>query len=177
MLNLLRLTRPADDEYAAYYNTYISLVPDGDIMVTLANQRADTLLMLGGLTNEQALFSYAPGKWNIKQVVGHVIDTERVFAFRALWFGHNCTDALPSMDQEHFQRYGSHGSRPWPDLIAEYDHVRVSTMDMFERFDEAAWQRRGVASGNEVSVRALAWMIAGHELHHRKILRERYLQE
>lgn len=177
MLNLLRSTRPADDEYASYYNTYISLVPEGDIVATLINQKADTLLLLGQLSDEQAMFSYAPGKWNIKEVLGHVIDTERVFGFRALWFAHASKEALPSMDQDEFLRHGTHGSRPWRDLVAEYDHLRVSTLDLLGRFDEAAWQRRGVASSNEVSVRALAWMIAGHELHHRRILRERYLQE
>lgn len=177
MLTLMRSTRPGNDEYNPYYNTYISLVPDGDVLITLANQRADALLQFGKLTDEQAEYRYASGKWSIKEVLGHIIDTERVFGFRALWFAHNSKEALPSMDQEEFSKHGTHGVRPWKDLIAEFDHLRVSTMDMLGHFDEAAWHRRGVASGNEVSVRALGWIIAGHELHHRKVLREKYAQE
>lgn len=177
MCSAIRVGRPNSDEHAPYYSKYISLVPDGDIVATLAAVRADTLTLLNSISESQAMFAYAPGKWNIKEMLGHVIDGERVFGYRALWFARNNTTALPSMEQDDFVKFGNHAQRPWSDIVAEYDHLRSSTVDLFGSFDQEALLRRGVASGVEISVRGLAWNIAGHDLHHRAILKSQYLQK
>ncbi len=170
-----RAIAPADDEYAPYYHTYIGAVPHGDIIATLVRQGADTVRLLSGLSDDQGMFAYAPGKWIVKEVVGHMIDTERVFGYRALRIARNDKTPLPSMEQDDFVRFGDFGSRRISDLASEFDHLRVSTIDLLGSFGADAWLRRGTASNNPVSVRALAWIIAGHERHHAEILRTRYL--
>jgi hypothetical protein len=177
MHSAFRTARPSVGDYVAYYEKYVSLVPDGDIVATLASIRSDTLAVLHSVSESQSMFAYAPGKWNIKEMLGHVIDAERVFGYRALWFARNNVTPLPSMEQDDFVKFGNHAQRPWMEIVAEYDHLRSSTIDLFESFDQAAWLRRGVASGVEVSVRGLAWNIAGHDLHHRAILKSKYLQK
>jgi len=176
MTSPFRAIRPSGDEYAPYHEEYISLVPNGDIVMTLQNQIADTLSLLRGLTDKQAMFAYAPGKWNIKELIGHVIDGERIFGYRALRIARNDKTPLATFDENAYALVGGHARRTIPDLANEFEHLRISTLDLFGNFDEAAWSRRGTASGYEVSVRAIAWIIAGHELHHCGIIRERYLK-
>jgi len=171
-----RATRPSGDEYAPYYEKYISLVSEGDIVTTLRRQMADTLSLIRGLSDKQAMFAYAPGKWNIKEVVGHVIDGERIFAYRALRIARGDKTPLATFDENAYAQIGGHARRTVADLANEFEHVRISTLDLFGQFDEEAWSRRGTASGYGVSVRAIAWIIAGHEVHHRNIIRERYLR-
>jgi hypothetical protein len=168
--------KPATTEYASYYERYISLVPNADILDTLERQKQDTLKLLGGLTAEQADSRYAPDKWSIKELVGHVIDAERIFAYRALRFARGDENALAGFDQDPYVRNGSFGNRTLEDLAKEFEYVRSGNILMFRAFDEAAWNRRGVASENEVSVKALVYIMAGHELHHMEILRTRYLE-
>lgn len=177
MCSAIRIGRPNSDEHAPYYSKYISLVPDGDIVATLAGVRADTLALLNSISESQSMFAYAPGKWNIKEMLGHVVDGERVFGYRAFWFARNNATPLPSMEQDDFVKFGNHAQRPWKEIVAEYDHLRVSTIDLFGSLDQESWLRRGVASGVEVSVRGLAWLMAGHDLHHRAILKSQYLQK
>ena len=167
--------KPATTEYASYYEKYVSLVPSGDIVDTLENQMRDTLNLLRGLTAEQATFRYAPDKWSVKELVGHVIDTERIFAYRALRFGRGDQNVLTGFDQDPYVRNGNFENRSIEDLAAEFEHVRSGNVSMLRSFDDAAWGRRGVASDNEVTVKALAYIMAGHELHHMGILRDRYL--
>lgn len=173
MTNQLVATRPESNEYAPYYDKYISLVPEGDILVTLEKQLPTTLALLSrtGLDGD---FRYAPGKWSAKESLGHVIDAERVFSYRALRISRNDKTPLAGFEQDDYVKYGPFGNCTLPSLVDEFASVRQATLSLFRALDEAAWTRRGVASNNEVTVRALAYMIAGHELHHRRIFQEKY---
>jgi uncharacterized damage-inducible protein DinB len=166
--------RPAPNEYAPYYEGYVSLV-EGDVLETLERQGAETAALLGRLTEEQGDSRYAPGKWSVKELVGHVIDAERVFAYRALRIARGDRTPLPGFDQDPYVANSNAAGRTLPSLADEFSHVRASTLALLRSLDDAAWSRSGVASDNEVTVRALAHIIAGHETHHIKILRERYL--
>lgn len=168
-------SRPAADECSPYYFTYINLVPDGDIVGALQSQHADIHALLRNTTDEQAAVHPAPGEWSIKQVVAHLSDTERLFAFRALWFARGEQSELPGMEPNPWVAITDANGRALSDLLLEFDQVRAASISLFANLDAAAWQRRGIASGNTVSVRALAWIIAGHELHHNRSLREQYL--
>ena len=167
--------RPETNEYAAYYEKYVSLVPDADITGTLARQNEETLALLRTVTEERAGFRYEPGKWSIKQVVGHLMDAERIFAYRALAIARGERQALPGMEQDEYMAHADFDARTLADLTEEFAHVRRSNVLMLRGLDAEAWQRRGVASDNEVTVRAIAYIIAGHEAHHVQILRARYL--
>ncbi|MGD8278697.1 MAG: DinB family protein [Gemmatimonadota bacterium] len=168
------LPRPAPDEHAPYFSTYIDQVPDGDITELLATQVEQTIRLLAAVAPERETYRYAPGKWSVREVIGHVIDTERVFAARALWFARKAEGAMPSMDQNPWAATSNAGARPLADLIAELRAVREASLALFASFDDEIWLRRGVASGNEFTVRAIAWIIAGHERHHRAILQREY---
>ena len=168
-------TRPAADECGSYYFGYIQLVPDGDIVEMLETQHADIHTMLKRTADAAAAVSPAPDAWSIKQVVAHLSDAERLFAFRALWFARGERTELPGMEPNPWVALSNANARPLSDLLAEFDHVRAASIALFANLDAAAWQRHGVASDNRVSVRALAWIIAGHELHHNRSLREEYL--
>jgi len=168
-------TRPAADECSPYYLKYIQLVPDGDIVQTLQAQHTDIHALLTHTDDAQASALPAPSEWSIKQVVGHVSDTERLLAFRALWFARGEQSDLPRMEPNPWVALSDANARPLSDLLAEFDHLRAASIALLANLDAAAWQRRGIASGNVMSVRALAWIIAGHELHHNRSLREVYL--
>jgi len=167
--------RPASDEHAPYYASYVSQVPDGDVIATLAEQIDDALELLRPLGEERALFRYAPGKWSVKEVVNHLIDAERVFMYRALSFARGATDSLPSFDEDAWAPMMESDSVPLDELVDEFAAVRSATVSLLAHLPREAWSRRGIASGKGVSVRALAWITAGHERHHRRVLRERYL--
>ena len=169
--------RPDMTEYAPYYEKYTSLVPDGDVIATLSSQLEVTLSTLRGLTEAQGDSRYAPGKWSIKELVGHMIDGERVFSYRALRFARNDRTPLPGFEQDDYVRAGNFGKRRMSDLADEFEQVRRATLSLLRSLDDEAWLRRGVASDNEVSVRALAYILAGHETHHMQVLRTRYLTE
>jgi len=169
------IPRPDATEYAPYYGTYVGKVPDGDLLELLERQRRETQNLLAGLSDTQALHRYAPGKWSIKEVVGHLMDSERVFCYRALRFARADEKPLQGFDEKAWVPAGSFDARPLADLAAELDAVRRATIALFGGFDAAALARKGTANNNEVTVRALAWIVAGHERHHVAILRERYL--
>jgi len=169
------ITPPEANEYAPFYARYVSLVPNGDILLTLEGQLSETLKLLRGITESQADSRYAPGKWSIKEVVGHITDTERIFAYRALRFARNDQTPLPGFEQDDYVRYAAFDKYRLSDLTREFELVRQANLLLFRNLDEAAWHRRGTASEREISVRALAYIIAGHELHHVGILKERYL--
>ncbi|HKS28374.1 MAG TPA: DinB family protein [Pyrinomonadaceae bacterium] len=166
---------PEETEYAPYYGRYVSLVPEGDIVATLAEQMDSTARLLRSIGEEKAAHRYAPGKWSIKELVGHVIDGERIFAYRALRFARGDQTALPGFEQDDYIRHANFDAVPFEELVREFELVRGANLLMFKHLDEEAWQRRGVASDAEVSVRALAFIMAGHERHHMEILRTRYL--
>jgi len=167
--------RPDKSEYASYYERYVSLVPDGDIVGTLGKQLDDTLALINIIPQARGDFRYAEGKWSIKELLGHVIDSERVFTYRALRFGRGDATPLSGFEQDDFVRGGSFDQRTLGDLAQEYEYVRRSTISLFANLKAGAFDRRGSANNNEVSVRGLAFIIAGHEVHHVRILKERYL--
>ncbi len=167
-------TRPEAGEYAPYYETYISLVPQGEIVSMLEAQRLQTLQLLTARSEREGNFRYAPGKWTVKEVLGHVSDSERIFAYRALRIARGDQTPLSGFEQDDYVRAAAFGERTLADLAEEFAHVRGATVALFRSMGKDAWLRRGVANKNEVSVRALAFIIAGHELHHRRILEERY---
>jgi uncharacterized damage-inducible protein DinB len=170
------IRKPDETEYLPYYGKYISLVPEGHILALLSSQLDETLALLASIPESQAGFRYAPDKWSIRELVGHVIDSERIFAYRALRFARNDLTPLSGYEQDDYITNASFDHYPLSELAEEFASVRRSTLFMLKHLDEEAWTRRGVASENEVSVRALAYIIAGHELHHRGILRDRYLR-
>jgi uncharacterized damage-inducible protein DinB len=170
-----RNNRPAQDESSPYYFRYIDLVPGGDIVQTLQNQRTDIRELLKDTDDEKASARPGPEEWSIKEVVAHLSDSERLFSFRALWFARGEEAPMPGMEPNPWVAITDSNARTLEDLLTEFDYVRSATIALFANLDDAAWQRRGTASGNPVSVRALAWIIAGHELHHNMSLREVYL--
>lgn len=167
--------RPEASEYSPYYERYVSLVPHGDILKVLEDQSHTTLGLLRGISETKAASRYAPGKWSIKEVVGHIIDTERIFAYRALRFARGDRTPLPGFEQDDYVRHSSFDDCKLSDLAREFEYVRQGNLCLFRHLDGEAWQRGGVASNAEVSVCALAYIIAGHELHHLAILKTRYL--
>lgn len=165
---------PAPTEYAPYYERYVSLVA-GDVLETLERQGAETAALLGGLTEEQGGARYAPGKWSAKELIVHLIDTERVFAYRLLRVARGDRTPMEGFDQDPYVANSNADARTVRSLAEEFGHVRAATLALARGLDAAAWSRSGVANENEVTARALAYIIAGHEAHHVRILRERYL--
>lgn len=174
-VSLVSVPRPEAGEYAPYYDRYISLVPGTDIMETLESQRRQTLALLSGRDDSDGDFRYTADKWSMKEVLGHVCDTERIFAYRALRIARADRTPIEGFEQDDYVRNGPFANRPLAELIEDYIAVRRATLTLFRNLDEQAWLRRGTANKNEVSVRALAYLIAGHELHHMRILEEKYL--
>jgi hypothetical protein len=168
--------RPQPGECAPYYDRYLSLVPANDILARLEDQRRQTLLLLCGRTEADGDLRYAPDKWSLKEVLGHVNDTERIMSYRALRISRADATPIEGYEQDDYVRNGPFARCPLADLIEDYIAVRRATVSLFRNLDEAAWSRRGVANQNEVTVRALAYIIAGHELHHRRIIEEKYLK-
>jgi hypothetical protein len=173
--------RPQPGEYAAYYDRYISLVhhnqtPGNDILAALDDQRRQMLLLLCGRAEADGDLRYAPDKWSLKEVLGHINDTERIMSYRALRISRGDATPIEGYEQDDYVRNGPFARCPLADLIEDYIAVRRATVFLFRNLDEPAWSRRGVANKNEVTVRALAYIIAGHELHHRRIIEEKYLK-
>ena len=167
--------RPEKHEAAPYYFTYIDQVDEDDPLRVIVNQLAEARTFLPSISEEKSLQRCAPDKWSIRQVLNHVTDTERSFAFRALWFARGFADPLPSYEQEIAARAAEADRIPWAKHREEFEHVRLATISLFENLPEDAWFRIGIASGKTFTVRALAFITAGHFTHHLKILRERYL--
>jgi len=162
----VKLNRPAPDECARYYDDYIDLVPDADLIVTLEEQIDSTVAELSSFSEEQAQWRPAPGEWNVIEIIGHVSDVERSFAYRALCFARNDPTPLPGVDPDGFMLEAGFSKRPLPDVLEELATVRRASITLLKSFDDAAWDRRGTADGKEISVRALAFIIAGHAMHH-----------
>ncbi len=168
------VSRPEPGEYAPYYETYISKVKGSDIVGILESQRLQMAHLFAARSERDGNFRYAPDKWTVKEVLGHVNDAERIFAYRALRIARGDQTPLAAFEQNDYVRGGNFAERTLVDLVEEFELVRAASIALFKSLQKEAWQRRGVASKNEVSVRALAFIVAGHELHHREILEERY---
>ena len=169
------IPRPAATEHSPCYATYLAKVPDGNLLKMLEAQGRETQALLAGVADAKAMHRYAPGKWSVKEVIGHLADTERVFCYRALTFARADETPLPGFDEKAWAPAGRFDARPLKDLAAELDAVRRATIALLAGLDAEALARRGTANNNPITVRALAWIIAGHERHHVAILRERYL--
>jgi hypothetical protein len=174
MITALAIARPGADEHLPYYGKYIALVPGDDAMATLATHLEDWAPSLRKLTDTQALHRYAPGKWSVKETLGHVCDGERVFTYRALRFARADATGLPGFDENTWVPNSGADRRPIGDLVDELCAVRAATLALYRSFDAEMLVRRGEANGASISVRALAWICAGHALHHHTLLRERY---
>lgn len=168
--------RPRSSEYADFYAGYVARVPDGDIRSLLPSQiEGTTSLLRSPEARERADFAYAPGKWTLKDVVGHLSDVERVLSYRALRIARADATPLAGFEEDAYVAAGEFGHRSLDDLLGELEAVRAASVTLFANLPGSAWQREGTANGQRVSVRACAYIIAGHELHHRAIIRERYL--
>lgn len=168
------MKRPEKSEYSSYYSTYIGLVSDGDIVQILQEQLDDSFSLLMGLSEIQGLFRYAPEKWSIKEVVGHMADTERIMSYRLLCFARGEKESLPGFNENNYVLSASFDNQTIEELMENFSAVRKSTIQLLKSLKTNVWLRRGNANGAEVSVRAIAYIIAGHELHHRQIIKERY---
>jgi uncharacterized damage-inducible protein DinB len=167
--------RPQTGEFASDYQRYIDLATEDDVVAALDAQSHETATLLGGISEEQASHRYEPGKWSVKQLVGHIVDSERIFAYRALRIARGDTTPLPGFDQEPYVANAGSDDRPISELVEELAAVRRANVMMLRAFPAEAWSRVGRASDNPISVRALVFIILGHERHHLRILRERYL--
>ena len=170
-----RSTAPAPAEYSEYFARYVGRVPPGDVVATIRDQSADSMTLLRGVDPSRTTTGYAPGKWSIRDIVLHMADTERVMGYRALHIARADVTPLPSFDENAWTPMAGANARSMESLLAEFEATRRSTVAMLEGLPPEAWTRIGTASGKPVSVRALAWIIAGHERHHLAIIRERYL--
>ncbi|WP_028401254.1 DinB family protein [Ectobacillus panaciterrae] len=167
--------RPEISEYAPYYSTYVNLVPDGDILHILNQQIKETIILLKDTSDAQGQFRYAPDKWSLKEVIGHIADTERIMGYRLLCIARGETVSLPGYDDKMYVLRASFDKQSMQDLLENLAVVRQSTLHLLKSLDLEAWLRRGTANNSEVTVRALVSIIAGHELHHRQIIKERYI--
>ena len=168
------INRPQPDEYPAYAAGYVNLVGNGPILEILEYQQQNTYNFFVKMDPDKAGYTYADSKWTVKQVLGHMVDTERVFAYRALVFSREAVE-LPGFDQDVYMEKATFNSRTLEDIANEFKSVRESSLHLLRSITDEQQTQKGIASGNPVSVRALAYLIAGHEMHHIKILKERYL--
>jgi hypothetical protein len=167
--------RPSNEEYIPYYDKYVRLVPEGNISDILNQLLENTVKFLSDIPENKWNYRYAPGKWSLKEVLGHINDTERIMSYRLLRIARGDTTPLTGYDPDKFMSGASFDSYAWSELIEDYTYIRRSTLSLIRGLLEEAWSRRGIASESEISAKALAYIIAGHELHHIRIIKETYL--
>jgi hypothetical protein len=167
--------KPQPNDYAPYFDRYISLVSEDDVVAAFEAQGRETAALLAGISEEKSAFRYAPDKWSIKQVVGHIADAERVFAYRLLCVARGETQSLPGFEENDYMRNANFDALPFAQVVEGFADTRRATLSLVHSLSDEAWSRTGVANDNRVSVRALAYTILGHERHHLRVLRERYL--
>ena len=170
----LQRSRPDATEYAPFYAGYVAGVPEGDVVAVLRESGREIVAALAAIPEPRGGFRYAPEKWSVREVIGHLIDTERIFGYRALRLARADATPLPGFEENDYVRSAGSDARALADLVDELRVVREGTVRLFDSFPDDAWGRRGVVNGREVSVRALAYIAAGHARHHLRILRERY---
>jgi hypothetical protein len=170
----MKPSRPVAGEYAEHYEKYVSLIQSTDIVSVLEGHLRQTIAMFSGRSEREGDFRYAPGKWSVKEILSHVADAERIFSCRALRIARGDQTPLPGFEQDDYVRTAHAGHRKLADIVEEFADVRRASISLFRSLGSEAWLCRGVASNHEVSVRALAYITAGHELHHRRVLEERY---
>lgn len=168
------MTRPQPNEAASYYFPYIDLITSDEIVPAMKSQLDETLEFLQGISEEQSLQTYEPGKWTIRELLNHVNDGERLFLYRAFWFARGFQDPLPSFEQDLAVQAALANDTPWSELVEEFRNVRLGTISFFNTMPDEAWSKTGIASDNPFTVKALAYIITGHVAHHTKVLREKY---
>jgi len=168
------IERPTEAEYAPFYAGYVALVPEADVLGVLESQPAEFDAIAGALSVERETSRYAPGKWSVRQVVGHVVDAERVFGYRAFCISRGEQTALPGFDENDYVARATWAQRPLGELAREFAAVRASNLEALRPLDAEAWRRSGIANASPISVRALAFIMAGHVRHHLSVLRRRY---
>ena len=170
-----RTGRPEAGEFDPYYSGYIGQVIEDDAVTALEAELNESLAFFRSIDEQVSTTPYAEGKWTIREILGHIVDTERVMSYRAMRFARNDQTGLPGFEQDDFIRGASFNQVSTGDLLREFEHLRRANILMFRNLSEAAWSRRGRANDKQITVRALAFIIVGHEKHHRKIVKERYL--
>jgi len=169
------VSRPEAHEFAEHFAPYVGCVPDGDLLTQLRKQADDFAALLSGVSAETGDFRYAPGKWSLKEVVGHITDTERIMSYRTLRVARGDKTSLPGFDENLFMSNAGFDRFSLQDLLGEYKLVRETTLAMLARLTDEAWLRIGSVNGHDTTARALGFIIAGHDLHHQNIVKERYL--
>jgi len=169
------MNRPNESEYARYFQSYVAQVSEHDILPVLRSQLDALDVLLNRVAADQETYRYAEDKWSIREIVGHLIDAERVFGYRALCIARGENQSLPGFDQEEYMKTAPYNHISLEDLLSEFRLVRQSNVAMFRTLDAEAWERSGTANDNSVTVRALAFIMAGHVRHHMNVLRERYI--
>jgi uncharacterized damage-inducible protein DinB len=167
--------RPEIGEYDSYFSRYINLVPDGDILDILEQQNKETNTLLKDISDTQGQFKYSSNKWSVKEVIGHLTDTERILGYTLLCIARGEAQSLPSYDKNVYVKSAAFDKQSLEDLLANLTTVRKSTLQLLKSLNSEDWLRRGRANGSEVTVRALVIILVGHELHHRKIIKEFYI--
>ncbi len=170
----MRIDRPAAGEYAPYFERYVSRVPEDDVIPVLERQRAEVRQVFAGVPEARGGHRYAPGKWSVREMLGHVLDTERIFAYRALCIARGETAALPGFEQDDYVARAGHDRWTLAELLDDFDAVRQGNVAMLAHLDDGAVRRVGTSSGHPTSVRAIAYILAGHVRHHLGVLAEKY---
>ncbi len=171
----MKIKRPEAAEYPEYFNSYIGLIKGDDVVRLMESQILSMQAFLSEIPEDREDYTYEEGKWTLKEVLGHIIDTERVMSYRALRFARNDNTELPGFDEKMYVKYADFNKRSVYDLAHEFGLVRESNLALIRSFDEDALNRKGIANGKEVTVRALVYIIAGHTMHHMNVIRSRYL--
>lgn len=169
------MNRPEKNEYAEYYHKYVEKVPQGNIVDVLDDQLNSIVNFFSRITEEKSKHRYAPGKWSIKEVLGHIMDAERVFAYRVLRFSRGDEKSLLSFDENQYISNSTYDSVPLQLIVEEFSYIRKANIRMFKNLSDEMWMKKGIASNNPVTVRGLAYIIAGHAQHHINVIEERYL--
>jgi len=170
------MKRPNQEEYAPYYHRYIVLVPDGDIIKIMKKQIKELEKFCYGISPRKSLNRYAPDKWSIREVIGHIIDTERIMAYRALSIARNGQNNLPGFDQDEYVKNSNYNDIKLKNMVDEFCAVRTANIYLFKMLSEEVSERKGTTNNNPVSVRALAYIMAGHAAHHMNVIKEKYLR-
>ena len=169
------MNRPAENEYLSYYNNYIKLVPQGNIVALMEKQNTQFCEYLAQVSEEKAGYRYAEGKWSLKEVIGHLIDVELIFLYRALRVSRNDQTLIPGFEQDDYVANGNYDEQDLSSLVEQFFHVRRSSVSLFKSFKDAMWTNTGNANGHTISTRAIAFIMVGHVIHHMQIIQKRYL--
>lgn len=169
------IERPIASEYPEYYQPYVNLVPDGDLLSILKGHLAQTVAALEGISEEDGRFRYASGKWSIKEVLGHMTDTERIMSYRLLRIGRGDQTPLAGFEENEYIEGSEFDQLPIKTILEDFTATRNATISLIKNMPFSAWERKGYANNQEQTTRAIAWIITGHAMHHLKIINERYL--